>query len=459
MVDMMRRGKKVPQEGEREYLILAAHMLGHHGEKAVLRKIESENFWWPYMMRDIREVLDGCNLCLKHNIYKRGYHPPGSIHASRPGDHSQVDVVHMPDSDTGYKYLLVWVDVFTGFVLCRPLKSITAEEVGAVLWEWFCIFGPSKVITSDNGPEFKNEVIAALMKIAGVHHRFTTPYHPEGNSRVENANKSIALVLVKMMMGDPRHWQMYCPLAALMYNIKVGEVTKSSPFSLMFNRRVNEMINYTGTQVEPITEENWKKHQEAVIALVFPAIEDMQLKMTARTKKKFMEKKHNILTADLPNGMEVYIRDPKYTKGAPRPRQEQHNIGPWTIVRRLYNGPYLLQDATGAFRTVPIDQMIFTRSNRRVAHIKRADDDDDLQSYEVEKLVDHRYNDNGTLEYEVKWKGYPTSENTWEPINHINNTSLIKTYNRRQREAVLKQSVTETGADASLPNKKKRGAK
>jgi hypothetical protein len=64
MVDMMRRGKKVPQEGEREYLILAAHMLGHHGEKAVLRKIESENFWWPYMMRDIREVLDGCNLCL-----------------------------------------------------------------------------------------------------------------------------------------------------------------------------------------------------------------------------------------------------------------------------------------------------------------------------------------------------------------------------------------------------------
>ena len=128
-------------------------------------------------------------------------------------------------------------------------------------------------------------------------------------------------------------------------------------------------------------------------------------------------------------------------------------------MRRLYNGPYLLQDATGSFRTVPIDQLIFTRSNRRVAHIRRADDDSNLKSYEVEKLLDHRYNDNGTLEYEVKWKGYPTSENTWEPIHHINNTSLIAKYNKKQRAAVIAQTASEEGVETSMPDKrKKRGA-
>ena len=459
IVDMMRRGKRVPREDEREYLIIAAHLLGHHGEKAVLRKIESENFWWPYMMRDIREVLDKCELCLKHNIYKRGWHPPGSIHASRPSDHVQVDIVHMPESAAGYKYLLVCIDVFTGFVLCRPLKVATAEAVANVLWEWFCIVGPPKLVTSDNGPEFKNEVIAALMKIIGIHHKFTVPYHPEGNSRVENANKSISTILVKMMMGDPRHWQLFCPLATLMYNTRINEVTKSSPFTLMYGRRANEMVNYTGVRVEPITEENWRRHQEEVVALVYPAIEDMQLKMNERTRKKFMEKRQNILTADLPNGMEVYIRDPKYTKDSPRPRQEQHNIGPWRIVRRHFNGPYLLQDATGELRTVPIDQLIFTRSNRRVAHIRRPDDDDEAESYEVERLVDHRYNEAGTIEYLVKWKGYPSSDNTWEPIHHINNTSLINAYNKRQRQTMLAQTATEAGAEARLPQREKRGAR
>ena len=35
--------------------------------------------------------------------------------------------------------------------------------------------------------------------------------------------------------------------------------------------------------------------------------------------------------------------------------------------------------------------------------------------YEVEKIVDKRTNIYGLVEYLVKWKGYPSSENTWEP--------------------------------------------
>lgn len=34
--------------------------------------------------------------------------------------------------------------------------------------------------------------------------------------------------------------------------------------------------------------------------------------------------------------------------------------------------------------------------------------------YEVEKIVSSRLK-NGRKEFEVKWKGYDHSENTWEP--------------------------------------------
>ena len=39
--------------------------------------------------------------------------------------------------------------------------------------------------------------------------------------------------------------------------------------------------------------------------------------------------------------------------------------------------------------------------------------------YEVEKIVDKRTNMYGLVEYFVKWKGYPSSENTWEPKKNL----------------------------------------
>jgi hypothetical protein len=97
-----------------------------------------------------------------------------------------------------------------------------------------------------------------------------------------------------------------------------------------------------------------------VTALVWPAIADKQIKLTEATKAKYEATRRNLLTADLPAGMEVYIRDPSYVKGEPRPREQQRNLGPYFIVRREYNGPYLLRDSTGSLRKVPVDQLIFT---------------------------------------------------------------------------------------------------
>lgn len=127
---------------------------------------------------------------------------------------------------------------------------------------------------SDQGPEFVNEVISALMTHEGIHHRFVTAYHPEGNAKVEASNKTISAVLVKMMGGDVSFWNLCAPLCQLTYNVKVRETTGSTPFSLFLNRRMNPLIDYTGARIDPVTDDNWRAHQEEVISLVFPAIEE-----------------------------------------------------------------------------------------------------------------------------------------------------------------------------------------
>jgi hypothetical protein len=378
------------------------------------------------------------------------------VHASLPGDYYQVDVVHMPESESGHKYLLVLVDVFTGFVLLRALRDIQMDAVAAVLWEWFCIIGPCKVMQSDNGPEFANQVLEALCKHEGLHHRFITAYNPRSNAIVEGSNKSVSSVLVKMMEGEVKYWNIFVPLAQFVFNSKIKDLTRSSPFSLMLNRQPNEFINYTGTRVEPLTTENWKQHQFEVTSLVFPALEERQLKLTARTKAKFEATRKKLLTADLPAGMEVYIRAPAYLKGEPRPREAQRNLGPYYIVKRDYNGPYVLRDGTGSLRKVPIDQIIFSRANRHPAVQARIDEIAPI--YEVKEIIDSRFNEeDNTMEYQVWWKGYPQEEATWEPIQHINDTSLIREFNNRKKRALIavadqaSSSSSSSSSSVSVP--------
>ena len=44
--------------------------------------------------------------------------------------------------------------------------------------------------------------------------------------------------------------------------------------------------------------------------------------------------------------------------------------------------------------------------------------------YEVERIMDRRKTAVGLWEYLIKWKGYPESENSWEPTPNITAATL-----------------------------------
>jgi hypothetical protein len=49
---------------------------------------------------------------------------------------------------------------------------------------------------------------------------------------------------------------------------------------------------------------------------------------------------------------------------------------------------------------------------------------DKTKEYKVEQVLDMQIVNNQSF-YLIKWKGYDTSKNTWEPINNLTNYQLL----------------------------------
>ncbi|PFX32446.1 heterochromatin protein 1-like [Stylophora pistillata] len=86
----------------------------------------------------------------------------------------------------------------------------------------------------------------------------------------------------------------------------------------------------------------------------------------------------------------------------------------------------------------------------------------DEEVYEVEKVVDKRIH-KGKVEYLLKWKGYPSSENTWEHEDSLDCSELLQEYEknraRERHEAAVKKEKKEKRkepSDIKIEGKTKR---
>jgi Chromo (CHRromatin Organisation MOdifier) domain len=75
---------------------------------------------------------------------------------------------------------------------------------------------------------------------------------------------------------------------------------------------------------------------------------------------------------------------------------------------------------------------------------------DGEEEYEVEQIRSHQtWGQRKTLQYLIKWKGYPKSDNTWEDADQIHAPILIKLYHQASPQASSKGRVIRLGKEHS----------
>jgi transposase InsO family protein len=97
-----------------------------------------------------------------------------------------VDFTEVKPGRYGYKYLLVLINSFSGWMEAFPTKWETAQVVAKVLLkEIISRYGIPETLGSDNGLAFISNVLQGLAWAVGTNWKLHCKYKPQSSGQVE----------------------------------------------------------------------------------------------------------------------------------------------------------------------------------------------------------------------------------------------------------------------------------
>ena len=212
---------------------------GHMGIDKTFDAIKLK-YYWPNLYKNLYQYISKCVTCQARIMKKQK--PPLQETDTPPYPFAKISMDlsgPYPTSLSGNKYIISFVDHFSGWPEAFAVPDKTAETVAHLLIEEiFPRHGSPLQILSDNGSENINRVVRETLAALGIHHVTTSYYHPQSNSRVERFHRTLHDVLAKKLDDNLTTWDLHLnqTLAAIRFNI--SESTKCSPFFLLYHRDV-----------------------------------------------------------------------------------------------------------------------------------------------------------------------------------------------------------------------------
>ena len=412
----------VPPPEERTRIAVNAHLLGHFQEKSTGERIR-ERFFWPKMSNEVRRVIANCHECIRHEKSHVIEHPAQALEVLGVMDRVSIDYVFgLPETDEGFTGIAVITEYLTKFVWAVPVRSKSMEEAAEVYFNFVSIFGPSRVLLSDQGKEFCNSLLNHLTKKIGVEHRVTSPYHPRTNGHVERFNQTLINALKKHTEKEPSEWHKWLPYVLLAYRSRKHSSTGFTPYELMFGRSMLHFEDYSSEENDVVDETaaliNRANEIKNLVENTHPEVVD-RIREGQIKQKRDQDRAHRVSEALLPVGTKVTIRVLKLkSKLLPT----YHGI--FTVVGSTPKNNYWLQNERGDRLTES-----YPRSRLKVVNLEEevTQEEDPDAHVEVEKILDHRMR-KGRIEYFVKWANQDDEENSWEPEAHFDTTECIEDY-------------------------------
>ncbi|KAG6595840.1 reverse transcriptase [Phytophthora cinnamomi] len=177
---------------------------GHQGIGRTYQKIR-DHFHWRGLYRSVQQYVGECVDCETGKGRPRIQgESPGNIQATYPFQIIAMDhIPSLPKSYKGNTELLIWVDLFTGYVIAKASASRTAQTIAESYEECvFRRFGASEVIRHDREPGFMSDFFRSFNRILGQRQRATMAYRPQANGTAERMVQTATRALKMIGSGE-----------------------------------------------------------------------------------------------------------------------------------------------------------------------------------------------------------------------------------------------------------------
>jgi hypothetical protein len=404
---------------------------GHQGFKRTHDRIKNR-YYFPKMKQIIKEHIDTCiECCINKPSRHRPYGEMGEYRIPEaPFQEVAMDwIVKLPlskDPLTQVKFdsIMVIVDRFTKYAKFVPYLEKSSTEALAYSFTKHIIadHGMPKSIISDRDKWLTSNFWQSLMKSMGSKQVMTSAYHPQANGQAERLNQTLEQYLRHYLNVKQDNWVELLPVAQYAYNSATAEATGSSPFEALYGRiptMYNEPVpdNKPAANAQTWTQEAKETQEQLQLDLKF-----QQIQMA-----KYYDKKRSSAPI-LKKGGKVFLLRRNIKTKRPSDKLDHQKIGPFEVMEKIGNNHYRL-DLPSKMRIHPIFHIaLLEPAPQRIPVAKNTEVEPENDIYKFERILDHR-GPKGDLEYLVKWEGYTSSENTWEPAKNFS-PKAIKQYHQ-----------------------------
>ncbi|XP_026808717.1 SCAN domain-containing protein 3 isoform X1 [Rhopalosiphum maidis] len=221
-------------DGKLYDLLKSTHVsIGHGGRDRMIKELSKK--YKNISRSDICTFLQMCEACQEKqkSIKKATVVKP--IICSEFNSRCQVDLIEFQMfSNEKFKYIMIYQDYLTKFVVLRPLEHKLIEEVAYNLIDIFTLLGAPCIIQSAHGRDFSNDIVNCLRslwpELKIVHGK---PNHSQENE--EQVKQDIKSMLITWMQDQKSsHWSEGLRFIQLTKNRTYNSGLKMTPHEALF---------------------------------------------------------------------------------------------------------------------------------------------------------------------------------------------------------------------------------
>lgn len=263
-------------------------LAGHFGVAKTYERC-AQRYYWFTMLADVRQHVLTCRSC---NAHKRALQtiraPLNPITVKEPWQLVGTDVVNMPLTERGNRFIIVFTDYFTHFCQAFALPDHQAPTVARLFVdEIICRFGCPRGLRSDRGPEYMSLLFQEVLALCDVRHLPTTAYSAWSNGRAERVNGIVLSTLSHYANQREKDWDRYLPSVIFAYNTSYQVTLNETPFFLTFGRDARTPVDaaYSFSRSPYVTElPGYKEEMQEALTQAYQQVTQSVQRENARQK-------------------------------------------------------------------------------------------------------------------------------------------------------------------------------